>query len=258
VDLVEDVLAGQPPAVPDGTRLYVVGDIHGCVEQLTAMHELILADAGRAEAERRVVVYLGDYIDRGPDSKGVIDLLTERPLPGFETVHLRGNHEQTLLTFLDDISIGPDWFNFGGVATFQSYGLTAPTEIFDVDALLAAQAALRDGLPPIHLDFYRSLRLGHLEGDFLMVHAGVRPGVRLDEQTENDLLWIREPFLQSTADFGVIIVHGHTIAQTPEIRPNRIGIDTGAFHTGRLTCAVFQGNAVDFLQASASPAPERW
>jgi serine/threonine protein phosphatase 1 len=243
-----EVPAGQHPAVPDGTRLYVVGDIHGCVDLLAAMHEMILADAGRAQAERRVVVYLGDYIDRGPNSKGVVDLLTERPLAGFETVHLRGNHEQTLLTFLDDISIGPDWFSFGGVATFESYGLTAPVEIFDVDALRAAQAALRDGLPPAHLDFYCDLRLGHLEGDFLMVHAGVQPNLPLDAQTENDLLWIREPFLQSTADFGVIIVHGHTIAQGPEIRPNRIGIDTGAFHTGRLTCAVFQGNSIDFLQ----------
>jgi serine/threonine protein phosphatase 1 len=236
------------PAVPDGTRLYVVGDIHGCADLLAAMHRLILADADRATADRLVVTYLGDYIDRGPDSKGVVDLLTEHPLPGFESIHLRGNHEQALLGFLDDISIGPDWFSFGGVATFASYGLTAPSEIFDVDALLAAQAVLRTQLPPSHLDFYRTLGLGHLEGDFLMVHAGLRPDLPLEAQSENDLLWIREPFLRSDADFGVIVVHGHTIAPAPEIKTNRIGIDTGAFHTGRLTCAIFQGDTVDFLQ----------
>jgi len=236
------------PAVPDGTRLYVVGDIHGCAALLAAMHSLILADASRSRADRLVVVYLGDYIDRGPDSKGVVDLLTDRPLPGFESIHLKGNHEQALLGFLDDISVGPDWFSFGGIATFESYGLKAPAEIFDVECLLAAQAALRDCLSPAHLDFYRTLRLGHLEGDFLMVHAGLRPDLPLDAQSENDLLWIREPFLQSDADFGVTVVHGHTIALTPEIRPNRIGIDTGAFHTGRLTCAIFHGSAIEFLQ----------
>jgi|HubBroStandDraft_1064217.scaffolds.fasta_scaffold00318_6 serine/threonine protein phosphatase 1 len=236
------------PAAPDGTRLYVVGDIHGCAELLAKIHKLILADAALAAAERLVVVYLGDYIDRGPDSKGVVDLLIEAPLPGFESVHLKGNHEQALLDFLDDIAIGPDWFSFGGVATFASYGLEAPEEIFSPEALLAAQAALRAALPEAHLGFYRGLRLGHLEGDFLMVHAGLRPGVPLDAQTESDLLWIRDPFLGSDADWGVIIVHGHTIALDPEIRPNRIGIDTGAFHTGRLTCLVLHGTEIEFLQ----------
>jgi serine/threonine protein phosphatase 1 len=236
------------PTVPDGTRLYVVGDVHGCVELLAMMHRLILADAARATATRRVIVYLGDYIDRGPDSKGVVDLLIRSPLAGFEAIHLKGNHEQALLDFLDDITIGPDWFSFGGIATFASYGLTPPDNIFDAEALLTAQTALRAGLPEDHLRFYKQLRLGHLEGDYLMVHAGLRPDVPLDAQTEGDLLWIREPFLGCDANFGVVVVHGHTIALYPEIRPNRIGIDTGAFYTGRLTCLVLQGEEIGFLQ----------
>jgi serine/threonine protein phosphatase 1 len=239
---------GRSPSVPVGTRLYVVGDVHGCVELLARMHRLILADAAQNQSERRVVVYLGDYIDRGPDSKGVVDLLIDDALPGFESVHLKGNHEQALIDFLDDIAIGPDWFSFGGVATFASYGLEAPKNIFDAEGLLAAQAALRETLSEAHLRFYRELRLGHFEGDFLMVHAGLRPDVPLDAQIENDLLWIRDPFLSSDANFGVIVVHGHTIALYPEIRSNRIGIDTGAFHTGRLTCLVLQGAQIDFLQ----------
>jgi len=238
----------QSPVVPAGTRLYVVGDVHGCIELLIEMHRLILADAAEHEAARRVVVYLGDYIDRGPDSKGVVDLLIETPLPGFESIHLKGNHEQALLDFLGDITIGPDWFSFGGNQTFASYGLEPPEHIFDAEALLAAQAALLTTLPEAHLGFYRGLRLGHFEGDFLMVHAGLRPGVPLDAQIESDLLWIREPFLGCADDFGFIVVHGHTIAVYPEIRSNRIGIDTGAFHTGRLTCLVLQDAAVEFLQ----------
>jgi serine/threonine protein phosphatase 1 len=239
---------GPSPSLPEGTRLYVVGDIHGCAELLRMMHRLILADAARATAKRQVVVYLGDYIDRGPDSKGVVDLLVDSPLPGFESIHLKGNHEQALLEFLNDISIGPDWFSFGGIATFASYGLMPPANIFDAEALMEAQAALRATLSEAHLRFYNELRLGYLEGDFLMVHAGLRPGVPLDAQTEGDVLWIRDPFLGCDANFGVVVVHGHTIAVFPEVRPNRIGIDTGAFHTGRLTCLVLQGKEINFLQ----------
>jgi serine/threonine protein phosphatase 1 len=250
----------REPVAPPGTRLYVVGDVHGCRALLEELHALIRDDAAASAARRKVIVYLGDYIDRGSDSKGVVDLLISRPLPGFESIHLKGNHEQALLDFLDDIEIGPDWFSFGGVQTFDSYGLRAPAHLFDIDGLLAAQAALKAELPPEHLAFYESLRLVHLEGDFLMVHAGLRPGIDFEAQTENDLLWIREPFLDSEERFGPIVVHGHTIAMAPEIRPNRIGIDTGAFYTGRLTCLVLQDATLGFLQTPARPMAgwDRW
>jgi len=252
MSVVEDAVAtgdkSRAPSVPEGSRVYVVGDVHGCIELLVMMHRMILADAEEHPAERRVVVYLGDYIDRGPDSKGVVDLLVSKPLPGFESVHLKGNHEQALLEFLNDITIGPDWFSFGGVQTFQSYGLEPPDNIFDAEELLTAQAALEERLGEAHRRFFRDLKLGHFEGDFLMVHAGLRPDTPIDLQVENDLLWIRDPFLTSESNFGVIVVHGHTIAPNPEIKPNRIGIDTGAFHTGRLTCLVLQGTQLDFLQ----------
>jgi serine/threonine protein phosphatase 1 len=238
----------RAPSVPEGSRVYVVGDVHGCIELLVQMHGLILADAEEHPAERRVVVYLGDYIDRGPDSKGVVDLLLARPLPGFEAVHLKGNHEQALIEFLNDITIGPDWFSFGGVQTFESYGLAPPENTFDAEQLLSAQTALQDRLDEAHHRFYRDLKLGHFEGDFLMVHTGLKPDTPLDLQVENDLLWIRDPFLNSDSNFGVIVVHGHTIAAYPEVKPNRIGIDTGAFYTGRLTCLVLQGSQIEFLQ----------
>lgn len=234
--------------MPPGTRLYVVGDIHGRVDLLAELHRLILKDAAASDAKRYVVVYLGDYIDRGPDSKGVVDLLLRNPLPGFQAVHLKGNHEQALLDFLDDPGIGQDWLGFGGDATLASYGIKLPSWAIDESSLRRAQVELRHSMPRDHGDFYRGLRLTHEEGDYFMVHAGVRPGVPLAAQSDDDLLWIRNEFLLSERGFGKLVVHGHTISDAPQIRFNRIGIDTGAFHTGHLTCLVAQDEAYSFLQ----------
>jgi serine/threonine protein phosphatase 1 len=239
----------QPTAaVPPGTRLYVIGDVHGRADLLGELHQLIHEDAYQVQAPRNVAVYLGDYIDRGHDSRGVVELLLRCPLPGFERIHLKGNHEQALLGFLGDIGVGPDWLNFGGAATMRSYGVEPPAHMTDPEGLARAQGELLRALPREHLRFFEGLKLAHLEGDFLMVHAGLRPGVPIAQQREADLLWIRERFLWSEADFGKIVVHGHTIAERPEVRHNRIGIDTGAFHTGRLTCLVLQGAEYGFLQ----------
>jgi serine/threonine protein phosphatase 1 len=243
-------VAEAPPtaAVPPDTRLYAVGDIHGRVDLLAELHRLILKDAAGAQAKRYVVVYLGDYIDRGPASKAVVDLLLRDPLPGFKAIHLKGNHEQALLDFLDDPAIGRDWLGFGGDATLASYGIELPHWAIDDASLKRAQVELRHSMPREHGDFYRGLRLTHEEGDFFLVHAGVRPGVPLEAQRDNDLLWIRSEFLQSDQGFGKLVVHGHTIAAAPQVRHNRIGIDTGAFHTGHLTCLVVQDAEYGFLQ----------
>ncbi|HVJ52861.1 MAG TPA: metallophosphoesterase family protein [Aliidongia sp.] len=241
--------SGPPPSGPPGTRLYAVGDIHGRVDLLAQIHSQILADAAEADAARHVVIYLGDYIDRGPASKGVVDLLLHHPLPGFEAVHLKGNHEQALLEFLENIETAPDWLSFGGAATLASYGVELDDKAGGLAVLRRAQAELRHSMPRDHADFYRRLKLSHQEGDFFLVHAGVRPHVPLEAQSEEDLLWIRHEFLQSKERFGKFIVHGHTITEVPEIRPNRIGIDTGAFHTNRLTCLVVQDAEFDFLQS---------
>jgi serine/threonine protein phosphatase 1 len=235
--------------VPEGTCVYAIGDIHGRADLLGALHRQIEADAAARNARRRVVVYLGDYVDRGPQSREVIELLLDRPLPGFEPVHLIGNHEDFMLRFLDEEPwVGPDWFANGGDATVASYGVGQLPRLRGDAVLEGLQGMLRARIPERHLAFLRDLALWHVEGDYLFVHAGIRPGLALERQSRDDLLWIRGAFLHSRADHGRVVVHGHTIAHSVDRRPNRIGIDTGAFASGCLTCAVLQGTEVAFLQ----------
>ena len=231
-------------SIPAGLRVYAIGDIHGRLDLLSRLHQMILEDAGSAAGDR-TLVYLGDYVDRGPESAGVVELLSKETLPGFSAIHLMGNHEDFMLRFLDDNSSGNAWFANGGVATLRSYGVK-----FDYAELLSPgrlQDKLSRNLPARHLDFLRALTLSHVIGDYLFVHAGIRPAVAMELQTPADLLWIRGDFLNSTADHGRIVVHGHTITDAPEIRENRIGIDTGAFATERLTCLVLEGASQRFL-----------
>jgi serine/threonine protein phosphatase 1 len=239
--------AGAPPRASERTRVYAVGDIHGRLDLLREINQLIHEDAYARQAPRNVVVYLGDYVDRGPHSREVVDLLLDRPLPGFEHIHLMGNHEDSLLRFLADAQIGPAWLEYGGMATLHSYGVKTVDPRSTRD-LLRAQDELRDKLPDRHLRFLRALAPWHVEGDYYFVHAGVRPGVALDAQVPEDFLWIRDTFLDSTADFGKIVVHGHTITDLPVVRRNRIGIDTGAFASGKLTCLVLEDESWSFLQ----------
>jgi serine/threonine protein phosphatase 1 len=230
----------RPPArAPGGARISAVGDIHGRADLLRELHRRIAEDAAAAP-DRRVVVYLGDYVDRGADSRAVLDLLLDEPLEGFERVALTGNHEAMLLDFLERPESGPLWLWNGGAATLLSYGVPPPTDPRDPRALAACRAALAAALPARHLGFLRSLALRHAEGDYAFVHAGVRPGLPLELQAADDLLWIREEFLRSTLDHGHVVVHGHTVAREAEIRPNRIGLDTGAYASGRLTAAAFE------------------
>jgi serine/threonine protein phosphatase 1 len=236
------------PTLPIGTRVYAVGDIHGRVDLVEDLHQLIHEDAYQVQAPRNVAIYLGDYIDRGENSSGVIDLLINRPLPSFERVYLKGNHEAAMMRFLEDPDSGIDWLAFGGDATLASYGVQPPTRLADPGGMRRAQEKLLQRLPQSHADFLSALSLSHVEGDFLFVHAGVRPGIPLDQQIEDDLLWIRAPFLNSDADFGKLVVHGHTIDGEPVIRRNRIGIDTGAYRSDKLTCLVIQDERYGFLQ----------
>lgn len=233
------------PEAPPGMRIYAVGDIHGCLPQLEQMLELIVQDS--AEAKRRShVVFVGDYVDRGPDSKGVIDRLLS-PIPGLTATHLLGNHEQTLLDFLEKPSVYREWKYFGAAETLVSYGISPPR--FDDDAALtAARDQLRQGIPGEHFAFLRRLEDWAEFGDYFFAHAGIRPGIPLDQQDRQDLIWIRDEFLESQADFGKVIVHGHTPVDRPESKPNRIGVDTGAYATGRLTAVVLEGTERRFLQ----------
>jgi serine/threonine protein phosphatase 1 len=233
---------------PEGLRIYAIGDIHGRLDLLRQMHEQICDDAASAGAMRKKVIYLGDYIDRGLESRQVIDLLLDAPLVGFDAVYLKGNHEQVLLEFLEDPSVGPNWFFFGGDATLYSYRVAGASPGIDAARLARVRTAFAEALPDRHLAFYRSLALQHRAGGYLFVHAGVRPGLPETRQVEADLLWIREDFLDSTADHGAVVVHGHTIMPDPVVRPNRIGIDTGAYASGKLTALVLEGEERRFLQ----------
>lgn len=235
------------PSVPDDCRVYAVGDVHGRDDLLVEVRRLIVSDAKTAGDRARVVVYLGDYVDRGPGSFEVIDRLIHEPLPGFRQVFLKGNHEDLMLAFLSGPP-DPVWLCNGGVATLESYGVGIDWFLQDTRSLEAARQQLQETMPQSHRQFLEDLRIRHVEGDYAFVHAGVRPGVPLASQDTRDLMWIRGPFLTSDANFGKRVVHGHTIVPEPEVRRNRIGIDTGAVRSGRLTCLVLQGTTVRFLQ----------
>ena len=230
-----------------GLRLYAVGDIHGRADLLAAMHGLIGADSVGGGG-RRAVVYLGDYIDRGPRSCAVIEMLVAEPLEGFQAVHLKGNHEDLLIQFLDGPSPGDTWLANGGMATLESYGIDFSVAAAAGDYPESLRQDLLGALPASHLDFLRALKPFHAVGDYFFAHAGVRPGVPLEEQDEFDLMWIRGAFLAWRDDFSKMVVHGHSIVFDPQVRPNRIGIDTGAYRTGTLTCLVLEGEERRFLQ----------
>ncbi len=226
--------------LPAGTLVYAIGDIHGRADLLAELHAMIAADAAGRPAARRKVVYLGDYVDRGPDSREVIQMLLESPLDGFEPVHLIGNHEDFLLRFLEDDGAAAAWLPNGGNATLASYGVDPWMQHPDDGATLDMQRAFRRRLPARHLAFLRELALCHRAGDYYFVHAGVRPGLPLDRQQRDDMLWIRDLFLESKADHGAVVVHGHSIRRRPERRDNRIGVDTGAYASGRLTALALE------------------
>jgi serine/threonine protein phosphatase 1 len=227
------------PRLPDGLCIYAIGDIHGCARQLQDVFSAIDLHLSRAAPARALHVFLGDYIDRGPASAQTIDLLIERSRH-HESIFLKGNHEAFLFEVLQDASRLEAWKEFGGFQTLMSYGL-APSLNPDRDEQNELVQALMRGMPDHHRRFFSSLRSSFLCGDFLFVHAGVKPGVPLRQQREEDLLWIRDEFLQSKEDFGKFVVHGHTPVPKPDIRSNRINIDTGAYATGILTLLTIQG-----------------
>lgn len=243
--------AAKPYHGPPGTTVYAVGDIHGRADLLTKMHKRIRADASkRARGNRKVVVYLGDYVDRGAKSRQVIELLLKSPLEDFEAVHLKGNHEDYMLGFLEGGGDGMGWLFNGGEATLASYGVEPAGETYlEAGARDDLRDTLQAALPEDHRAFLKNLRLRHREGGYLFVHAGIRPGIALADQSAEDLMWIREDFLGSAADHDCRVVHGHTITWSPEVLPNRIGIDTGAFMSDELTCLVIEGAQTRFLTA---------
>ncbi|MCK5547194.1 MAG: serine/threonine protein phosphatase [Rhodospirillaceae bacterium] len=251
----------EDPLIPDGIRVYAIGDVHGRADLLGRLLKKIASDATNNSGEnfgknpgktpinkvKNVLIMLGDLVDRGPDSRGVLELL-QSGLPkeiakGFEIVMLRGNHEVMMMDFIRGRDDAYDWLGNGGMETLESYDIDPHDR--EIDKLTAQ---FKQKLPKSHLELLKKMKLRHRIGDYMFVHAGIRPGVALKNQHKDDLVWIRHSFLDSKVDFGFVVVHGHSIRPEPEIRPNRIGIDTGAWMSGCLTALVLEGKARRFIK----------
>ncbi len=251
VKRIREAVGGGEPRVacaPEGVRLYAIGDIHGRDDLLADLMARIEDDARRREPARNVLVYLGDYIDRGLQSRQVLDRLVAGPPRGFEAIYLKGNHEAAMLEFLDDADFGRTWKYYGGLETLHSYGINELTLSDNPDDFVRARDHLEQVLPSSHRKFLENLVLSAEFGDYFFAHAGVCPGIDLSRQVEDDLLWIRDAFLNSDQWFGKVVVHGHTPREKPVFRSNRIGIDTGAYMTNVLTCLALETDGRRVIQ----------
>lgn len=235
--------------LPPNTRAYAIGDVHGRLDLLRILLGKIEAHSAARPCDREYMIFLGDVIDRGPDSRGVIEYLMQAKASLPNPIFLAGNHEEMLLRVLHrDATSVHDWLAHGGAEFVESYGLDPAT----LDAMLPpdAAAAIRAMVPIDHLAFLNDFADSFKVGEYFFAHAGIRPGVPLAEQAIQDLHWIREDFLRSSVRFPAMIVHGHTISEGPDEQPNRIGIDTGAYRNGVLTALCVEGETREFLTAT--------
>lgn len=241
--------APQVPLVPPGQRVYAMGDIHGRDDLFAA---LIVAvekdDAGRNPADTTIVL-LGDLIDRGPDSAGVLSRAQAWQSERSVRI-LCGNHEEMLLQSLFSLDTLRAFLRHGGRETLLSFGIDP--DVYFSATYQQMQALMASHIPPAAIEFIRSFEEQIRIGDYLFVHAGIRPGVAHEKQLRADLLWIREPFLSHGGDLGAVVVHGHTISDFPELRHNRIGIDTGAYLTDTLTAIGLEGSQRWLIEASGN------
>lgn len=236
--------------MPDGVVAWAIGDIHGRLDLLKPLVEAILRDAANSEAARKIVIFLGDYIDRGPDSRGVMRYLSELPGDiGVEWRFLKGNHEEAMLKFLDDPSFGRNWCEYGGDAALASYGLKPPEMKHRAEAWARVAADLDHKVTAKEREFLETLEYSITIGDYFFSHAGARPGVALDRQSEQDLMWIRNSFLGDHAAFDKIIVHGHTPTPDVHVDYRRIGVDTKAYESGVLSALRLRLDSRRIIQA---------
>jgi len=241
-------------------RIYAIGDIHGQLAKLDDAHAAIRADRARTGDRDAPVVHLGDLVDRGPDSRGVIDYLADGIARGEPWRVLKGNHDRMFSDFVEAakqdtrLRAGLTYLhpNIGGLATLASYGVHRGFLKRERDLAERAAAAV----PPSHLAFLADLPLFYRAGELLFVHAGIRPGVALDDQIEDDLVWIRDPFLDDTTDHGFLVVHGHTPVEKATHFGNRVALDTGAGFGGPVTAAVFEGRDAFVLENGGRRALE--
>lgn len=243
----------QPsPARVGGELVYAVGDIHGCYDLLKDVLAKLAADTERfANGRRPILIFLGDYVDRGPQSARVMEALVWLRRRGDLEMHfLKGNHEQALLEFLDAPERGGPWIGFGGAETLTSYGVEPPSTGAPPEAFVAARDALLERMPASHLRLLQQLETMVVVGDYAFVHAGIRPGTPLSEQDETDLLWMRRGFVDQPGPFEKVIVHGHTwLSEQPQLSQHRLGLDTGAYATGVLSAVRIEDGEYEVLQA---------
>lgn len=242
---------GPRSRIAETERLYAIGDIHGRDDLLALLHEQIESEIQDNDLNcSTTVVYLGDYVDRGPGSKAVVDRLLENPVKGAQSIHLMGNHEDTMLRFLEGEDVAREWLTMGGGATLHSYGLSLQSNSTGQLPWETVRGQLNEAMPSRHHQFFNNLNLYHESGDYLFVHAGLRPGLALEDQEPSDLLWIRKEFLNSRRNHGKLVVHGHAAALRPVIKRNRICVDTAAHVSDTLTALVLRGRSRRFLSAS--------
>lgn len=238
--LVQTAPSRAPARLMDGERIYAVGDVHGCVGHLASLHRHIADDLAARPVSDTTIVHLGDYIDRGPDSAGVLEWLLSPPpaLAACKMIHLRGNHEAMFLAALDGDDVAEAiWLMNGGGAAISSWG--------------GSLSNWRHSIPERHIEWVRRTRLFHSRGGYVFVHAGLNPDLSLEDQDPDDLVWIREPFLQLEGELGHVVVHGHTVeGESPTVMRHRIGVDTGAVFGGALTCVVLEGPWMRFIAVS--------
>ena len=242
--------------IPDRSRHYVLGDIHGRAKLLEQVLDFIRIDHQKAQSKgappgKSMLICLGDYVDRGENSAGVIDLLSDFSAE-FDCVFLKGNHEEMMLDFVDGLSDGVRWLTNGGIETLEGYAISPKVikALINSDITKAARTAMKLMIPASHLEFLRSLVTHYQSGDYYFAHAGINPDLTLAQQRPEDLLWVRKPFLASENTFEKIIVHGHTPTKNarPSFGPQRIGIDTKAYASNRLTCLILEGDQRTYMQ----------
>ncbi len=237
-----------PHYAPDNTVLYAIGDIHGYYDAYKTLYDQLKIKIKEAPEKLHIIIFLGDYIDRGPDSARIIESLRTLQHDLIQHVFLMGNHEYGFLGYMDDPEGHENWLDYGGIETAQSYGCLINKKPALASEATIFQRKLKERVPTEHVSFLHSLQYISIKGDYAFVHAGIQPNVSLGQQKKQDMRFIREPFLSWSEPHEKCIVHGHTIVKKPEIHSNRINIDTGLFRNGTLTCAILEKNMIRLLQ----------
>lgn len=239
----------RAPSGIRGKRAYAIGDIHGCYDQVENLLQKIKTDNDYRDETETYLIFLGDLIDRGPNSRGVIELLEDLPYDFAKPFFIMGNHEEMMVRGLSgEPKLLTDWLEYGGFECAESYGVPR-NQLIGQDPL-AQEYILQSAIPRKHVEFLSGFLDYVRFGDFLFTHAGIMPGVPIDQQHSRDLRWIRHPFLEHKKDHGVMVIHGHTISDEIEVRSNRIGLDTGAYKTGRLSAVCIEDAHVSFITTS--------